>query len=444
MIAAVPPGPPVSLYASPTAVLVKAAALESADAGDPLRPRQYFLRQIGWAPQTGPRRPLVAVLDTGVDATHPDLLGVVDRLRSKSFVGGSPIVDRSGHGTHVAGLIAAVRGNGRGGAGISRARIMSVKVANSLGDADETSMVAGINYAVSRHARVINISLGGIDQSAAERAAINRAIRAGVVVVAAAGNGGLVGDPVEYPAGDAHVVAVGALTRDGARLAQSTSGPQVTLSAPGQALLSTALAGRYNTRSGTSVATALVSGAAARIITQRPYIRAEQVVEMLRASATDVGAPGRDDATGAGRLNLGRALTMATPLRDQPEPDDNPWMIRTRPPALTQATTRLSVVGTLRAWFDPSDDTRVDLLAGQRITVRAESPSGVDPDLVIWRPGAPAPTPGAGYLRDWAAAVAVNPGSTETVTFTAPMSGVYTVEVRMAFGGGAYRLTVDR
>jgi hypothetical protein len=444
VIAAVPPFPPVNAFASPAAVLATSTALQSVSAGDPFRVRQYYLGQIGWAPQTGPRRPLVAVLDTGVDASHPDLRGVVDRLRSKSFVGGSALVDRSGHGTHMAGLIAAVGANGRGGVGVSRARIMSVKVATSLGDADAASIVAGINYAVAKHARVINISLGGTEQSAAERTAINRAIRAGIVVVAAAGNGGFVGDPVEYPAANAHVVAVGALTRDGAHLAQSTAGPQVLLSAPGESLLSTALGGRYNTRSGTSVATALVSGAAARIVTQRPYIRAEQVVEMLRSSATDVGPPGRDDETGAGRLNLGRALSMATPLRDRPEPDDNPWMIRTRPPALPQTTAHLSVVGTLRAWFDPSDDTRVDLRAGQRITVRAESPAGVDPDLVIWRPGAPTPTQGPGHLREWAATVAMNPGSVETTTFTAPVGGVYTVEVRMSFGGGRYRLTVDR
>ncbi len=444
MIFAVPPPPPVSLFASPTAVLASATTLDDTSAGDPLRSRQYHLGQIGWAAQTGPRRPLVAVLDTGVDASHPDLRGVVDRLRSKSFVGGSALVDRSGHGTHVAGLIAAVRANGRGGVGISRARIMSVKVANSLGDADAASIVAGINYAVAKHARVINISLGGTDPSAVERAAINRAVRAGIVVVAAAGNGGFVGDPLEYPGADPHVVAVGALTRDGSHLPRSTSGPQVTLAAPGDALLSTALGGRYNRRSGTSVATALVSGAAARIITQRPLIRAERVVEMLRASAIDIGEPGRDDQTGAGRLNLGGALKMATPPPDQPEPDDNPWMIRTRPPALAQAVTRLSVTGTLRAWFDPADDTRVDLLAGQRITVRAESPTGIDPDLVIWRPGAPSPTSGPNYLRDWAAAVGLSPGSVETLTFTAPTRGIYTVEVRMAFGGGPYRLTVAR
>lgn len=435
MIAAPPPVTPVTAFARVTQALASV---------DPFRARQYHLAQIGWTPQTSRRRPLVAVLDTGVDATHPDLRGVVDLARSRSFVGGAAVVDRSGHGTHVAGLIAARAGNGAGGVGVANARIVSIKVADSLGDADATSMVAGINYAVSRKVRVINISLGGTAQSGAEHAAINRAIRAGIVVVAAAGNGGAIGSPVEYPAGDAHVIAVGALTRQGARLASSTVGPQVMLAAPGQALWSTAPSGRYNTRSGTSVAAALVSGAAARLIVQRPTIRADQVAELLRASVTDLGHAGRDDQTGAGLLNLDMARRVALPSADRPEPDDDPSMVRTRMPLLAHGQSSATMSGRVRESFDPSDDARMGLRAGQRITVRVVGEAGLDPDLVMWKPGAPARVPGPAYVRDWAAAAALGPGGSETLTFTAPRSGIYTIEVRTAVGGGAYRLTITQ
>lgn len=412
---------------------------------DPLAARQGHLAQIAWAAQAGTRRPLVAVLDTGVDARHPDLRGVVDLVDSKTFVGGSSLVDSSGHGTHVAGIIAAVNGNGIGGTGIGKARILSVKIADATGDTDTASIVAGIRYATEQQAAVINISLSGAEPSELERAAIADAVRAGVVVVAAAGNSGRTGNSAEYPAAYPHVIGVGAVRGDGKSLLDSTQGPQVLLAAPGKGIWSTSLRRGYRTRTGTSMAAAIVSGAAARLLAKRPGLRPDQVAEILRRSADDTGPRGRDDATGAGVLNLADALSAGTPPRDRKvEPDDDPALIAANPPVLPAGQYAGQGIGTLRQWFDPADDYRVPLQAGQRIAVSVQADPGLDPDVVIWKPGAPAFVPGPQYTRDWLAAASIGAGETESLVFTAPTTGDYTLELRAGRGGARYVMTVRR
>src|SRR5262249_54448950 len=168
---------------------------------DPLGVDQPFLGLIHWTPPpSGGRRPLVAVLDTGVDATVPDLGGRVVTGGARSFVpGSSPLEDQSGHGTHVAGIIAAAAENGLGGAGGADARLLVVKIADREGRATTASLVRGIHYALSRKARVINLSLSGVGSSPLEQQAVDDAARAGALVVAAAGNSGRSGGPREYP-----------------------------------------------------------------------------------------------------------------------------------------------------------------------------------------------------------------------------------------------------
>jgi thermitase len=117
---------------------------------DPFIPQQTYLRQIVWTPPTGRRRPLVAVLDTGVDGTSRDLRGQIVTDFARSFIDGSPaLTDRSGHGTHVAGIIAAAAGNGVGVAGVANARLLIVKVADAQGRATTSTLVRGIRYAVA-------------------------------------------------------------------------------------------------------------------------------------------------------------------------------------------------------------------------------------------------------------------------------------------------------
>jgi subtilisin family serine protease len=411
---------------------------------DPLLVRQGHLRQIRWTPPRGSRRPLVAVLDTGVDASIPELRG---RLApgARSFVDDDPFSDREGHGTHVAGLIAARSRNGIGGAGVADARLLIVKIADASGRATTATMVRGIRYAVSRRARIINISFGGSGYSPLEQRAILDARRAGALVIAAAGNSGRAGNPREYPGGYRHVLTVGAVRSDGRPLLISTRGPQVALAAPGKQILSTAPRGRFALRTGTSMATALVSGAAARLLAQRPGLQAQQLRSLLVGAASGGTPPARDDALGWGVLDLAAALAAPTPGLDRPEPDDDPALARLQPALLAGAGPgEVSVRGTLEDWADPKDAVRVGLRAGEALEVEAQGPAGADLDLFVWRPGAPAFTPGPAYVGRWLAGAAIGPGPSERLVVTAAASGEHTVEVRAAAGRGRYRLTVRR
>lgn len=411
---------------------------------DPLLAQQPYLPQIGWTAPAGPRRPLVAVLDTGVDGSTPDLRG---RLApgARSFVDGRPLVDRSGHGTHVAGLIAAATRNGIGIAGVANARLLVVKIANAQGQATTATLVRGLRYAVERRARIVNVSFGGSGFSRLEQQAILEATRAGVLVVAAAGNSGRSGNPREFPGAYRHVLTVGATRSDGTAILDSTRGPQVAIAAPGKGLLSTARRGRYARRTGTSMATALVSGAAARLLAQRPGLTGSQLRALLIDTATDIAPPGRDDATGWGQLDLRAALAAPTPAPDGPEPNDDPAQALRTPEPLPGTGPGATVLrASVDSWSDPKDDYRVRLNAGDTLQVDALGAAGSDVDLVVWRPGAPAFRSGPEYVRRWLAAAALGPGETETLVYTATRSGIHTVEVQAASGRGRYRLEIRR
>ena len=225
---------------------------------DPLLARQWHLpanRAFDfWA--TSPALPTVpvAVIDSGVDKTHPEFAGKI--IGGKSFVGGSPYLDREGHGTFVAGLIAATVGNAEGIAGMApSAQLLVAKVVNPTFP-DEIDVVAeakAIRWAVNEGARVINISLGGVRDpldptrdaySQLEAAAIDYAHRRGVVVVAAVGNGNVAPTQpwpfASYPAALPHVLGVSALARDGsAPFFSNRDKIYNDIAAPGQAIFST-------------------------------------------------------------------------------------------------------------------------------------------------------------------------------------------------------------
>ena len=412
---------------------------------DPMLRAQTHLAQINWTPQPGVRRPLVAVLDTGADGRSPDLRGAIRVDLARSFVDSAPLTDRSGHGTHVAGLIAATTGNGIGVAGVSNARLMIIKMADSQGRASTSTLVRGIRAAVAAGARIINVSFGGAGFSRLEQNAILDARRAGVLVVAAAGNSGQDGNPLVFPGAYRHVLTVAATRADGQAIAESARGPQIALAAPGNRILSTAPHGRFARRTGTSMATAIVSGAAARLLARRPTLDVSQVRSILLSSAFDVGDPGRDDETGWGRLDLAAALATPPPAKDGREPNDDAVQAK-RWPALLRgsAAGETAVDATIEEYADSKDDYRVGMAAGDTLQVDVIGAEGVDPDLVIWRPGAPAFVPGPVYLREWRAATALGPGMTETLRYTATDAGVHSVEVQAAAGRGRYHLTVRR
>ncbi|WP_433618979.1 S8 family serine peptidase [Dactylosporangium sp. CA-139114] len=274
---------------------------------------------------------LVAVADTGVAATVPELAGAV--VPGKDFGGntGDGTRDPAGHGTAMATLIAGHgRGTGKGVLGIApRATILPIQLSPdfvfAMGYARDVA--AAIDYAVSKGAKVICLSIGSGDADIV-RTAITKALAADVVVVAAAGNKPDVGS-VDFPAKVPGVVAVGAVDRNGDRAAISVAGPELTLVAPGVDITAVDAEGRTRIGTGTSDANALVVGAVALIRAKYPQLKGPEVVRRLTETAQDKGEPGKDPVYGYGVIDLVKALTAdITPAPTSASPS---------PPAATGA-----------------------------------------------------------------------------------------------------------
>ena len=259
--------------------------------------REYHVPVI---PVVEPTGPIVAVVDTGLDVSHPWFATHV--LPGRSFASTpEDWVDVQGHGTHVAGVVRQTDPS---------ARILPVRVFGSTGRASDSTIAEGIVWAVERGARVVNLSLGGTGTSLALETAINFARSRDVVVVASAGNHGEKGSPVSYPAAYEPVIAVAAL--DGMSSASfSNRGAYVDIAAEGTYVLSSYLNGHIVAMRGTSMASPAVAGAAARVRTARPDLSAASVKALIESTATDLGDPGRDDVFGWGALNADLAVASA-------------------------------------------------------------------------------------------------------------------------------------
>ena len=275
---------------------------------------QWGLRQVrlpaAWDSTHGSSSVVIAVLDTGVDATHPDLAGAT--LPGYDLTNGdSDPADDEGHGTGVAGVIAARTNNQQGVAGVCwGCSILPIKVLGSDGRGDLATVAAGIVRAVDAGAQVINLSLGGPASLPALENAVAYATRNGVVVVAAAGNNGT--SAPFYPAATPGVISVAATDQSDDLYPWSNHGSWVTLAAPG--CDTTALrGGGYGIYCGTSFATPLVSGLIGLARSLRPGATRDELVTALEQSTTAVDAD-----LGRGRIDAAAALAAlppgATPL----------------------------------------------------------------------------------------------------------------------------------
>ena len=370
---------------------------------------------------------IVAVIDSGIDYGHPEFAGRI--LAGRSFVSGSWKHDTDGHGTFVAGEIAADPFNGQGIAGIAfNAKLLIAKVLRPDGSVSLQAEIEAIRWAADRGARVINLSIGGVRDpgnprldtySPAEQAAVEYAYSKGVLVVAAAGN--VSESPstpwyyADYPAALPHVVGVGAIRRDGSVPQYSNRDVSyVDLVAPGDDIFSTvprnlvdaSRAGcvgvpysncgpiDYRGAIGTSFAAPQVSAAAALVLGEDPSLKPDQVSWLLERTAKDetpttgcnLCAPGRDSLTGWGRLDIFAAIRrlesgVPLPRADAFEPNDNAgrWARRLAVPR--------TIAATLDYWDDRIDVYTIRLYKGEKLYARLTRAGGALVKLVLWNRG---------------------------------------------------------
>lgn len=231
----------------------------------------------------------VAILDTGIDGNHQDL----NVRGGASFVPSEPnaLADGDGHGTHVAGTVAALN-NTTGVLGVAySADLYAVKVLDSTGSGTYSGIIQGIEWAVANNMDVINMSLGGSSGSTALQQACDNAYNSGVLVVAAAGNSGTRGkqNTIGYPAKYASVMAVGAVDSNNARASFSSVGTELEVMAPGVSILSSVPGNQYASYNGTSMASPHVAGAAALIMAGNPGLTNVQVRQKLVNTAKPLG-----------------------------------------------------------------------------------------------------------------------------------------------------------
>ncbi|KXK61111.1 type VII secretion-associated serine protease mycosin [Micromonospora rosaria] len=296
---------------------------------DQVRDEQWQLDALradtAWRTSTG-RDVTVAVIDSGVDGSHPDLAGQVLPGLDLVDPGRSDSPDPVGHGTTVAGLIAGRNDDRRGVVGLAPdAKILPVRVLDEDNRYDDALIVAkGVRWAVDNGARVINLSLGGSGDSPALAAAVDYAFARDVVVVACTGNVATsTSTKVWYPAREPGVVAVAGLERDTEQLwSGSITGPDTVLTAPASGLVG-ARPGGYWRVQGTSFAAPLVAATAALIRAKYPQMSAGDVVNRLITTARDIGPTGRDDRFGYGLVDPVAALTTDVPSVPRNPLDDN-------------------------------------------------------------------------------------------------------------------------
>lgn len=273
---------------------------------DPGWSLQYGLTAIrapqGWSISSGSSAVTIAVLDSGVDLGHADLAGKI--VAGYDFVNNDAVPqDDYGHGTHVAGIAAALGNNGTDVAGVSwGARIMPLKVLDSFGGGSYANVAAAIVWAADHGAQVINLSLGGVNPSGTLQAAVLYAYNKGLLLVAASGNNG--GSQVLYPARYPEVMAVGATNAANQPALFSNHGSEVDIAAPGENIYSLWPGGTF-TQSGTSMSAPFVSGLAAILFSFTD--NASVVRNAIESTALDVGPVGADPFSGAGLIQMDSA-----------------------------------------------------------------------------------------------------------------------------------------
>lgn len=438
---------------------------------DPLAPEQWYLGRTraldGWAelPSLAPVR--VAVIDSGIDLGHPEFEGRIDAARS--FVDG-PVNDVKGHGTIVAGIIAAGFDNGIGITGLApSAQLVIAKVVRNDETISVNAEAKAIRWAVDQHVRIINMSLGGLRDpkdpeedtfSVLESEAVAYAVSRGVLIIASVGNSDQA--PAEpwqyasYPAALPHVVGVSAVGEGGNAPAFSNRDTRYNdLAAPGVGILSTfprklskpgcadrgytlCAPERFESPEGTSFSAPQATAVAANLFAIRPDLTASQVAVLLERTTADSKPasgcgrclPGRDSLTGWGELDGAAALAAldgALPASDVLEPNDDAGGKAYRlffPPRAPSRTVR----GTLDFWDDPEDVYGVYLHRGQKVFASLTA-SGAAATLALWAPATESVDEKAD--RSLRLVVSASPGAREQIGWVAAETGWHYVQTRI-------------
>jgi subtilisin family serine protease len=457
---------------------------------DPLATRQWYAAATHAYDAWDTLPPLasvrVAVIDSGIDLSHPDLVPRI--AAAKSFVGGTA-QDTRGHGTIVAGIIGAEVENDMGIAGLAPgAELLVAKVVADNGTISVEAEAKAIHWAVDHGARVVNISLGGLRDpsdpsrdtySRLEQQAIAYAVRRGVVVVAAVGNADQAPQTpwrfASYPAALPHVLGVSALGRNGASPAFSNRDAVYNdVAAPGEDIFSTfprkltavrpecqdqgytpCATDQFRPPEGTSFAAPQATAAAANLLGVRPSLRPEQVIALIERNADDATPssgcrrcePGRDALTGWGELDGASAiaaLDRPLPARDAYEPNDDagPDAYRLYFPAGAKAR---FVRASVDFWDDQDDVYSLRLRPGDRLFVSLVPASSNDVALALWQPSTISVTDLA--RQDLRLRASTRPGRRERLAYTAAQEGWYHLQVRLTaptYQPVAYRLSIVR
>lgn len=452
---------------------------------DPFVPRQWYLERIrafdSWTEPPPLAGPLVAIIDSGIDADHPEFKGRI--ADGRSFVGGDWSTDQQGHGTFVAGIVAAAH-DGKGTAGIAfGSQLLVAKVVRSDRSIGLEAEVKAIRWAVNSGARVINLSLGGVRDprnpendtfSPLEAAAVDYAYRHGVLLVAAVGNADQAPSRpwpfASYPAALPHVLGVSALARDGSVPTFSDRDKIYNdIAAPGQDVLSTfprplTAANRgcanqgysdcgpedYRHAEGTSFAAPQVSAAAALLFSVRPELEPDQVMTLLTRSAVDANpstgcrqcALLRDELAGWGRLDVAAAIAQAS-SGALPRPD----RFETNDDAGAKARKIYGARGgriraTIDFWDDQSDVYKIYVRGGQRLFVGVTGQPG-GTKAFLWRPGTKVVEGLSVRLQRMRLGQSVTRGSAERFSYRVPRQrgGWYFLQVKIQRpGSGPYTL----
>ena len=283
----------------------------SVSSDDPLVAEQWGLQAThaveAWSMTEGHPDVIIAVVDSGVDLDHPDLVNSL--VNGYNFVDTTqPPDDEYGHGTQVAGIIVAEGNNGVGIVGVApKCRVMPLKVLNGNGEGLCSDVVAAILYAADHGCRVINLSLGTYFHSKVLESAVAYAAQADCVIVAAGGNDGS-GEPC-YPAAYAQAVGVGALRQSLVATRFSNRATYIDVSAPGRHIQTTTRDGAYDSVDGTSASAAHVAGVAALMLSRDRTLSQDIVRAAIMSSAQDLEAQGWDNATGMGIIDCVDALS---------------------------------------------------------------------------------------------------------------------------------------